>query len=481
MLKVQNLAAGLSLSILCSLPQAHGDFYNWGQFAAWCSSTGGRPVPNPPRCLPSAPSPTAPAPNNFTVDRAAYSNLINRISPAIFNQKLFDQDYGTMPENADELSERLVKIYDFLGDLRAYQAGQLDRAVADRNHARMISSEIDQVTDAIDALKKSNAAAENYIRYTQDAINSLRSYTIEQQRTAFAWFKYVTPVDSMSNDIKVYYFDLSKLAIGFTRPPTIPKLKTYEVPPGLLIETPPRVRPGYLVPVIPDADNDIKIRFVESTFREYQSLRKQISDVENSYDRQLFKNKATELFHQQLARDGADFYNKQLVAPLKLVQQSFLMASAESFAWKIYTDHVSIAEAKKFYNLNKSWHQSAASSITDNDVIKYADTVKSAFNIAGSETVGLNELLDVQKKTIDFIPRTESLLLEVPRIIAEGTPEEEHSFLRRVDETQQDFHLGIIEAAKDILRRSPPFSQALKGVTLPAPYMPIARALGLAE
>src|SRR5437764_8482099 len=33
-------------------------FNNWGEFAAWCSGTGGTPLPNPPRCLPRAgPSP----------------------------------------------------------------------------------------------------------------------------------------------------------------------------------------------------------------------------------------------------------------------------------------------------------------------------------------------------------------------------------------------------------------------------------------
>jgi hypothetical protein len=32
--------------------EAQGDFYNWQQFANWCRSTGGNPVPNPPRCIP---------------------------------------------------------------------------------------------------------------------------------------------------------------------------------------------------------------------------------------------------------------------------------------------------------------------------------------------------------------------------------------------------------------------------------------------
>lgn len=42
--------------------RASDQFYNWGDFARWCYGTGGRPVPNPPRCYHDqlAPAPTKP-------------------------------------------------------------------------------------------------------------------------------------------------------------------------------------------------------------------------------------------------------------------------------------------------------------------------------------------------------------------------------------------------------------------------------------
>ena len=53
MLKI--LAVSVLLSAACvvaSTPCLAQDFNNWEEFASWCTSTGGTPLPDPPRCVP---------------------------------------------------------------------------------------------------------------------------------------------------------------------------------------------------------------------------------------------------------------------------------------------------------------------------------------------------------------------------------------------------------------------------------------------
>jgi hypothetical protein len=42
----------VGLGVLCSGAEAQSGFSNWREFANWCLSTGGNPLPNPPRCIP---------------------------------------------------------------------------------------------------------------------------------------------------------------------------------------------------------------------------------------------------------------------------------------------------------------------------------------------------------------------------------------------------------------------------------------------
>jgi len=484
MLFIRNIVVGICIVCFCPGAQAQGGFNNWSEFANWCRSTGGDPLPNPPRCMPrSQPRPDTQPPaedSSLNKEIEAYSRLIDRIAQGLSNATAFEQEYRTPPESSDEMSERLSQLYDFVADLRTYTAGELDDAIYERHRVEIIPREIIGVEKETAALQYENKRMDSFVYISESAANFLAGYAQDEQRNTLHWFKYVTPKDSLPEAIK-YYGDL--VGRGLVRPTRLPTLKPYVEPVTAVI---PRDHPLYPIAAMPaDSSNTNsninKINDIHRSYSSFLSLKNRINEVHRDYDEKWLRTKEEELYRVQRLRDEALFDGKQLAKQVKVAHENFVVKAVESFVWKTYVTHISIEEARKFYDLNKSWYQLVkASQITDDEVRRNVGAGKAALNIVASRAEGLKQFLDVQKRTLDLLASSERLLLEAPEIAALATPEDTRSFLRKIDEEQSGFFKGLMAQTQD-LEPSSTFAQALKKVKVPKSYQNIAKKLGLAD
>jgi hypothetical protein len=225
----RSFVAGLSVGIFFSVAPAQG-FYNWGEFARWCLSKGGTPVPNPPRCFPPQSPPAQPAPpqevTTFSQELSAYSDLVNRMNREDFG--FLVNDLAT-PRNSNEMSARLLEVDRHSDIAVGFIDSRLDEAIYDRGHVQTIVGEVAETNKNVETIQPRNFHMENYIDAATSEYNILRSHAVGQMQLARSWLEYTRPRD-------LPYIRVPE-ADDLTDPAEVPRAQTYVDPPAMAADS----------------------------------------------------------------------------------------------------------------------------------------------------------------------------------------------------------------------------------------------------
>jgi hypothetical protein len=195
MISARSFVAGLSASLFLTTAHAQGGFYNWSQFARWCLSTNGTPVPNPPRCFPnqSAPAQTVPPQEDttFSQDLRAYSDLLNRASRELPD---FDGIEAISTSPAD-LSEHLDHLYDRLINVSNDENARLIDEKNDRDRLETIPGDIAAMNKEASEIQHRNELMHNYVDISSYESRKLAQYAGDQISRAINWLDYARPSD----------------------------------------------------------------------------------------------------------------------------------------------------------------------------------------------------------------------------------------------------------------------------------------------
>jgi hypothetical protein len=433
----------------------------------------------PPSCLRAPPGPgagfVAPPPQVtvFSQELSAYSDLVNR-----FNR----EDYGFLakdlatPRNSNEMSEGLLRLNRSLDLVAEFTNGLLDNATYDRDHIQTIDGEIAAMDKEVKEIQHRNAYMHDYVHAARDEYGLLSYYSKDQQWLAIDWLDYVRP-----RDFPIHYIDDPKIRSVTLPPIDIPAAREY-VEPFASALRPSHPRMHAAKTIIDRYSNLEKISHIGQSFDYLLSADRQLKQVNREFDPKLLKllsEKESKLDKLKRLRDKGIFESQQWLKQVPAVQTNFVVAAVEALAWKTYTGHVAVREAKAFYDLNKSWYQ--LGEINDDTRRRALKAGKMALSVLSSNAEDVKGFLDVQDRTLGLLGDAQRFMSEAPEIIVNGTPEDMQSLLKGMNNKQSDFNLEVMEAAKRGLGSYTPFAQAMMGADVPVPYQGLAKKLGLTK
>jgi hypothetical protein len=484
MISARSFVAGLSASLFFTAAQVQPSdaFRNWDEFARWCLSTNGTPYKASrqfpqPQCIPNQSAPTQQSPpqqqvTTFSQELSAYSDFINRMNREIPGSMAVE----AWPASSAELSQRLVKLNDTITYIIKSEYADLDDAVYDRDHVQTIPGEIAAMNKEVNEIQRRNGLMNDYVFMARREYGVLRDYASDQRSRARGWLIYVTP-----SDLPKMYADNPRFGNASTPPVEIPRAETY-VELHRYVARDHHLRAHNVIPgeivEIGGYSNLNKISFINNGYSSFLSIREQIHAVDRQYDHKLLIEKESKLDELRRQRDEAIYDGQEWLKQVPAVHTNFVVAAVEALAWKTYADHITIPEAMKFYDLNKSWYQLG---LTDDKVRQGLQTGKFALSVLSPDAKGVKEFLDVQDRTLGLLGDAQRFMSEAPNIIVNGTPEDMQALLASITNKQSDYYLGVMKDAAQSLGPYPPFAQAVMNGDVPVPYQGIARRLGLTK
>ncbi len=425
------------------------------------------------RSLDSAPAPRTQAkPDPFPQDARDYASLVSRLAPVLPHPAAIEEEYGSDPTSADDLAERLQRLlgvaYETLYDLQA----QVSEANFEVAFARQTADDLRQSRSALAAVERENKTLQSHERFFAKATQTVLAELDDQQDNALRWFLYVTPKGGRR--YLGSFGDVRQSRLPLTPIPAIPSESAE-----------PRRRAAKLHFSGADVShytNAEKISSIATYCDSIPAAARELATVRrlNERDGITRREEQLKLVEGGLKRSRAT--GQHLLEQLRIAHENFVVVAVESYVWKIYVTHVSIAEARKFYDLNKHWYQLAGASwITDDEVKRALVRGEAGLDILASEAEGMQEFFAVERRTLDLMADVKRFLAEAPEIAAMGTPEETKAFVDEVDKKRDDFSIALAQSRANALGLSSSMAQALRNVRLPPSLGGIAKRLGLGE
>jgi hypothetical protein len=423
------------------------------------------PPPQSAPAQPTSPQERAASAPASAEEVSAFADLVhhmNQVVPGVADERLVSTSSYFLQWRLQDDNQRL-------NDVIGRAETRLDEAIYESNRAKFIDAVNMGLNIGIEKITAQNAKIQMYITYAQLGTRDLQEYERRQRALARDWLDYIRPRDVSGTYNNIITDKLTPLA-------EVPVSQDYVAP---VVAAESHSKP-HSVP-LQLADNYAtfeKINLIHRRLNYLSSINEKIDETHKEYDLEWLNGQVQRLHNLEYLSNKVTFDQEQLLKQVPAVHANFVVAAVEAFAWKTYTGDITIPEAMKFYELNKSWYQLG---LTDDKVRQGLQAEKFALSVLSPDAKGMKEFVDVQDRTLGLLGDAQRFMSEAPNIIANGTPEDMQALLESITNKQSDFNLALMKDAAKSLGPYPPFAQAVINGYVPLPYQSIAKKLGLTQ